>query len=338
MILETQYHLELVTDDTRKMLPRYLHLSAKLLKAVPRASYDLVFLGFFGHPLMPYLRAITRKPILFDAFVSVYDTVCFDRKLFKPNSIPGRLAFWLDWYSCMKADHILLDTQSHIDYFVDQFHIPRDKFSRIFVGCDENIFYPRGATEADPKTVLYYGSYLPLQGIDTIIRAAKIIEGSRQLQFRIIGQGMEFNHIQQLAREYGLRNIEFSHPVPLVQLPHEIAKASLCLGGHFGASEKARRVIAGKTFQCLAMGKPTIVGENPANHELLTHGVDAWFCKMNDPEALAAAIQYLVDSPDLCARLGENAHATFLEKASIAALRPQVLDAVERLMARTRSA
>ena len=45
-------------------------------------------------------------------------------------------------------------------------------------------------------------------------------------------------------------------------------------------------MIVGKTFQCLAMGRPTIVADNAANAELLTHAEDAWSCRPNDPPAL----------------------------------------------------
>ena len=105
----------------------------------------------------------------------------------------------------------------------------------------------------------------------------------------------------------------------------------ICLGGHFGTSDKAARVIAGKTFQDLAMGKPTIVGENAANHELLTHGYDAWFCPMSDPQALAEGIRTLAEDAPLRAQLGRNARRSFLERASLEVIQAQVRQVVEAM-------
>ena len=185
--------------------------------------------------------------------------------------------------------------------------------------------------DSQPGYVLFYGSFLPLHGLEVIIRAAKLLDADERIRFRVIGNGLEYPRIRRLADQLRLSNIEFLPPVPLSELPAQIAGATMCLGGHFSVSEKAQRVIAGKTFQCLAMGKPTIVGDNIANRELLTPGHDAWFCQSGDAEALAQAILALTNTPDLGVHLGRNARETFLARASIAALSQQVRLMVESL-------
>ncbi len=268
-----------------------------------------------------------------DAYLSIFDTLCFDRKKFRPGSLPGRLAFGLDKTACKLADHILLDTQAHIEYFTQTFQLPREKFSSIFVGCDDALFFPR--ERHNPQfTVLFYGSFLPLHGIDIIVRASKLLEKESDIKFKIIGKSSESDQVKRLSKKIGLgQNIEFQPPIPLQNLPVEISQASLCLGGHFGPSEKAGRVIAGKTFQCIAMEKPTIVGDNPANRELLTHGYDAWFCMMNEPEALAESILQLSRDASLREHLGKNARKTFLKSASTPVIAQQLIQIVERILA-----
>jgi glycosyltransferase involved in cell wall biosynthesis len=313
--LEKKYNLTQVVEHSKHAAVRYSRLASRLPFALHKEPYDAIFIGFLGHPLVLWTAPFTATPILFDAFVSFYDTACFDRQYFKPSSLLGRLAFMLDRMACMRARHILLDTETHVDYFAQTFGISRDKFSSLYVGCDEAIFFPRpGKEQAD--TVLFYGSYLPLHGVETIIRAANLLRTERKIKFRIIGQGIQTPKIQSLVEDLGIDTIEFLPNIPLAQLPEHISQATVCLGGHFGSSQKASRVIAGKTFQCLAMGKPTIVGDNPANRELLTPGVDAIFCKMNDPQALANSILTVLKDKDLQQNLGKNARLTFEQKAS----------------------
>lgn len=319
-----------ITDRSRYYLERFIRIGARLSRSA-KSDYDLMFVGFLGQPLMQLASRLTPKPILFDAFLSVYDTLCFDRKVISPRSLAGKLAFWLDRSSCTRADRVLLDTQAHVDYFQETFRIPESKFRSLFVGCDETLFYPRPMRKTT-RLVLYYGSFLPLQGIDVILKAAKLIEKRSEIKFRIIGSGIESNHIHAISDQLGLCNVSFLPPVPLSQLPDHIQEATVCLGGHFGSSAKAGRVIAGKTFQLIAMGKPTVVGDNKANHELLQHGYDAWFCQMDDPHALADAILRLIDDPGLCTQLGENAHQTFIERASIPVLSDQLKQIVESMV------
>lgn len=301
----------------------------RLARILPRLllhqnyNYDLVFAGFLGHPLVPFLRRRFAGPILFDAFISLYDTLCFDRKRFTPGSLPGKAAFWLDATSTHMASLTLLDTQAHAAYFEEQFQIPPGKLASVFVGCEERIFSPRLA-ESSGLTALYYGSFLPLQGIDILIQAATLLADVSGLNFRIIGQGMEFNRVKMLADRLRPGNISFLPPVPLSRLPDEIARADICICGHFSQIPKAARVIAGKTFQCIAMGKPVVVGNNPANRELLTPDVDALFCEMGNPQSLADAIRRLAANPKLRGEIGRRARQTYQERASQAVINRQV--------------
>jgi hypothetical protein len=140
--LERKFQVVRVTDSSRPFILRNLLIVLKLLPNLWKGHAG-VFVGFYGQPLLPIVKLLTRKPIIFDAFVSTYDTLCFDRKWFKPNSVGGRLAYWLDRYTCLLADKVLLDTKAHADYFVETFDLPREKLSVLYLGYDDSIFYPR---------------------------------------------------------------------------------------------------------------------------------------------------------------------------------------------------
>jgi glycosyltransferase involved in cell wall biosynthesis len=332
--LRLSFDVSLAVDATPGLAGRYLRVAARLVRS--RGLCDMAVVGFYGHPLVLLARRAIRQPILFDAFISTYDTLCFDRRRFAPDSLPGRAALWLDRTSCQQADLVLLDTAAHAEYFHNIIGVPRQKLRTLFVGCDETLFYPRPDTGEPSLIVLHYGSFQRLHGTEVIVRAASLLGSESRVRFRIIGQGAEYAPVRRLAQELDVHNVEFLPPVALAQLPAEIAGAGICLGGHFGSTDKASRVIAGKTFQFLAMAKPTIVGDNSANRELLAHGQDAVFCQMANPEALAAAIQGLVDQPDLRTYIGENGRQTFLRRAATGVLSAELRQIVaETMLART---
>ncbi len=303
-----------------------LRLASQLLVSSAR-SWDVSVIGFYGQPLVIAQRVRWHGPLVFDAFVSTYDTYCFDRRVFRPDSLPGRFAYWLDQRSCALADIVVLDTLAHARYFNYTFGTPSEKLRVLYVGCDEDHFRPRALPPSDPPLVLFYGTFLPLHGVDVIVRAAHLLRGD-PLRIRIIGRGQNYEAIRHLAAQLDVDNIEFVDHVAFDALPDEIAKATLCLGGHFGASEKAGRVIAGKTFQCMAMGKPTIVGDNVANGELFVHGRDVWMVPMNDPVALAEGIRHLLDSPMTRTVIGGQARETIVRTCGNAATRAAVAQIV----------
>jgi len=296
-----------------------------LLKFIAQKNYDCVFAGFLGQPLVPIIRTLTRKPIIFDAFLSTYDTMCCDRKRFKPDSLAGRFFYWLDKRSCDLADRVLLDTNAHINYFTSTFGLPRDKFQRVFVGADESLFYPREVTRQDDRfRVFYYCSFLPLHGTEYIIQAAGKLREQKEIEFVLVGTGPEQKKIRKLAQNLGVKNVRFIDWLPYEQLPLEIAQADICLGGHFSGIDKASRVIAGKTFQFLAMQKAVIVGDCAGNRELLTDRHNALFVRMADVDSLAAAILELKTNVTLREQIALEGYKTFLVNGSTAAIGNQL--------------
>jgi glycosyltransferase involved in cell wall biosynthesis len=322
-----------VTSDSRpgSLLARTLRVFLRTAPRLLTKPFDLVYVGFYGHLLMLLLRPLTRRPIVFDAFISTYDTLCFDRQTFTPTSPAGQLAFRLDQIACRCAQHVLLDTNQNKSYFSSTFGVPSAKISVLPVGCNEDLFSPRPPCEADTLNVLYYMTYLPLHGAETVVRAAALLRSERGVRFRLLGAGPDQARVADLAATLGLDNLTFAPPVPLSQLPGEIAASHICLGGHFGLSAKAGRVIPGKIYQMLAMARPVIAADTSANRELLTHLDTAYLCSPGDPVALAGAVAELYQKAELRRRLAQAGRELYVARCSEAAIGAQVRQLVTGL-------
>jgi len=276
-----KFEAVLAAKSKFRYLPVFINAFFKLRKS------DVVFLAFRSHEILPFFRLLTQKPIIFDAFVSAYDTLCFDRKIFKPDSVPGKILKWYDAYLCRIADFVLVDTRAHSEYFKDEFKAKN--VSYLYLESDRDLFRP---TEREKKKnkfiVFWYGKCWPLQGVEVILKAAEILKDDLEIIFRLVGPVRK--KYKNLAANLNSGNIEFIDYVPYQSLPAEIAKADLCLGGHFSGIPKAKRVIPGKAFQFIACGRKTILGDNPANRELFNETENIYFVRMNSPEELAAII------------------------------------------------
>ncbi len=316
----------------RSLIRNSLWVGLLALPKLLTGKYDLIFVGFYGHLLMLEVGIIARlrgMPVLFDVFVSNYDTLVQDRQTVSPTSLAAKMTRWLDKTSCRLADHLLIDTQLHVDFFVQTYHLPPEKFSVLPVGCNEDIFSPTEKRPThEPSEVLYYCTYMPLHGADVVVEAAKLLAGEA-IRFQLIGTGQEFVRVQQAAR--GLENVRLTPFTPLESLRDEIARADICLGGHFGASDKAGRVVPGKVYQILAMARNLIASDSPANRGVLTHNVSALLCPPGDPHALAAAILTLHQNPTRREQLAQAGRAVYSAQCSEAVITAHLRKIIQAL-------
>jgi glycosyltransferase involved in cell wall biosynthesis len=292
-----------------------------------RPDHDVCFAGFFGQMIAIGLSGLQRKPIILDAFVSAYDTLCDDRRRFGSNSIAGRLAFWLDQLGCRVSRHVITDTCADARYFQRTFDVNPLRLSAVYVGCDETIFYPRPqerVTGPPACEVFYYGAFLPLHGTEMIVQAAARLRHRLDIRWRIGGDGPGLPYVRQMVSEQGLTNLDFAGWIPVERLPDCIASADICLGGHFSTIPKAARVISTKTFQFLAMRKAVIVGDNQATREVLMPGRHVLAVQMGDPAALAEAVETLADNPSLRHRMAGEGYELYRENFTTAAIAEQL--------------
>lgn len=255
--------------------------------------YDTIFIGFAPQLVMPFwVWKLGRASLIIDFFLSYYDTLCCDRKKVKAGSVPGRLLHKLDQWVLGRADYIICDTNAHGRYFADEFSVPVDKLGTLYLEADATIYHPlnrkRPTRLKDKYIVLYFGSGLSLQGIDTVLKAMDLLKNHKSLYFFFIGpiRDRTLNMRKPVSD-----NIEYIEWVSQQKLAEYIDMADLCLAGHFNAGiQKAGRVIAGKAYIYRAMGKRMILGDNEANRELFAEDEQAVFVKMGDESALAEGI------------------------------------------------
>lgn len=275
--------------SNKKGFIKYLDLVIKFLK-IPK-DYDAMVVGYPGFQTVVLAKFICRKPIIFDAFLSIYDSMILDRKLFSKKSLKAYYFWWLDKISMSFADIVVFDTEEHIKFVSKEFGIKKEKFGRILIGAWTENFYPIAdfkRNNEDPFFhVVFFGTFIPLQGITYIIKAAKILE-KEKIIFTLIGSGQEKENCIKLSENLKLKNLVFLDKMSPELLRERISESDLCLG-IFGDTEKAKRVIPNKVYEAVAMKMPVLTADTPALREVFDER-EILMCNLADPKSIANKI------------------------------------------------
>ena len=294
----------------------------RLARRIPD-DVDALLVGYPGQPDVFAARYAARgRPVVFDALVSLHETLVADRRRFRPGSaLAGRLLA-LDRGAMQAADLVVADTEANADFLVDLADLPRTQVEVCLVGTEDRLFRP-GWAAAEPWTCLFVGKLIPLHGVETILAAARF---APDVPFRVVGSGQ----LEPLLSDRPA-NVEWAPWVVYELLPAELHRAG-CALGVFGRSPKAARVIPNKAYQALACGTPLVTAATPAADELLVDGESALLVPPGDAESLAHAVRRLRDDAGLAVRIARGGRAVYEERASEAVLGPRWRGLLERLL------
>jgi glycosyltransferase involved in cell wall biosynthesis len=160
--------------------------------------------------------------------------------------------------------------------------------------------------------VRFHGSFIPLHGIETILRAAGELK-EENILFELAGRGQLSQSSEKLANNLTLSNVRFVGHVPLTEIPRFIAGADVCLG-IFALTPKAQRVIPTKVYEILACGRPLITAHTPAISRVFRDREHALLVTPGDSQDLAAKILELKADPSLAETIAHNGYTLFAEK------------------------
>jgi glycosyltransferase involved in cell wall biosynthesis len=286
-------------------------------------EYDVLLVGYPGHfdvYLARLLAWLRRKPLAWDVLNSLY-LISVERGLQDRSPFTVSMLRWAEGIACRLPEMLFLDTQQFVDWFVETHHLGRERFRLIQIGADERSFRPLEVTRGanDTFRVIYYGSYIPNHGVDTIVEAAHLLESdpdSEPVVVEMVGIGPERAKAQLLADRYGLKRICFIDWLEPQALRERIAAADVVLGA-FGATRQLLLTNNNKIYEGFAMRKPVISARTPALPDLLQHGEHLYLCERADPASLAHAVRALQKDAALRIRLAENGYRVFGEHFDI---------------------
>jgi glycosyltransferase involved in cell wall biosynthesis len=323
-VLKNRQDTEVVViKNSNKGVVRYIEVIAKVIAVRFSRRPDIYILTFRGYELLPIIRIITvGKKFVFDEFINLIEWVAYEHHKIKPQSVLYKVIY--KWYCfwLKSANLILADTVSHADYSSQLMGIPINKYLPLIVSTDEDTF--KTAKLLKPKgifKVLYYGSMLPLHGVDIVIGAMELLRG-KDISLTLIGGSETTKQVIDTAIESGSK-INYKKWVNFEELPKYIQESDICLAGPFGGTFQSQYVITGKAYQFLQMRRPIIVGKNKESH-IFKDKKNALIVEQSSAQALSKAIEWAYINQDKLPDIGEAGYRLYQDKLSNKVLGEQI--------------
>lgn len=290
-------------------------------------DHDLIYIPPFRHTDVSFVKKSCQKPVIFDPLISKYLTKVVDYNHFWK----APLKYFADLVPFKKCDVLIADTVEHQEYFSQKFNISKDKIKVVEVGVDTAEFYPKVSLEdKEVFRVGFYGTFNPLQGIDKILGAAKILEEEKNLEIVILGSGYLFKDMQKISVNLGLKNVNFQGWVAYDELNDLMNNFDVCLG-IFGDSLKSDWVVPNKIFHYAALGKSIITKKSSAIERVFKDGQSIILCENNAAD-LAQKILGIKNNPENRQLLGEGALAVIRKDYNEIAIAERFLEGVKHLI------
>jgi glycosyltransferase involved in cell wall biosynthesis len=258
------------------------------------------------------LRAHIRRPLVYEVrsfFESTWsaDAVWNERgeQYFRRHDAETR--------AMQAADHVITIAESMREDIVARGVSP-DRVTVIPNGVDADAFTPE---PPDPDLQRRYGlhgtftfGYVsnldhPRENQELLVEAtARLLARGRAVTCLIIGDGRRRAEIERVARKAGVgKRVVFTGSVP-----HDEVRRHYALYDAFVVPRRderaARTVTPLKPYEALAMERPLVVADLPALVEIAAPDERGLAFRAGDADALADAIERLIEDPDLGRRIG----------------------------------
>jgi colanic acid biosynthesis glycosyl transferase WcaI len=225
----------------------------------------------------------------------------------------SRLAGWLERFVYRSADQVSTISKGMVDCLGCK-GIPERKISLVpnwiealAVGeIAKGKFRIHHVQTIGKFLVAYAGNLGVKQGVDCLLRLAKVMEGDSRFHFLVIGNGADKQRLAGIASELGLTNADFLPLLAPNAYKEMLADVDLVFVAQ--RSGAGNNFFPSKLLGVMAQSKPLLVSADPESE--LARCVKKWgsgrVAAYDDAIALADHLRTLIDNPTELSLLGSN--------------------------------
>ena len=278
------------------------------------------------------IAAMKRAKLVYDVR-DIWPDVALEMGSFSPDSIYCRVFRWITGFMYRKADLITTVSSGkilHLSKLVD----PK-KLLLVSNGYDlrnDRYFADGTAAQYDISekfACVYIGNVGLAQGLESLLEIAARTRHT-QTEFLIFGDGARREALVQEAAARGLNRVHFCGPLPHDQVASVLTHAKISYIPLKNSNMKDS--IPTKLYESLAMGCPVLLAAAGDACEILAECGLGRSVPPEDPDAIVAAFDEMVDQYDLLVQHRDQAKHIIREKHSRQHAVQQLEQALKKLL------
>jgi glycosyltransferase involved in cell wall biosynthesis len=223
-----------------------------------------------------------------------------------------RLLEKMETFMYSRADHIIALTKAFKRH-IEGRGIPAVRISIITNGVDFEKFNPlpkRNRISDELRlngkfVVSYIGTHGMAHGLDTVLRAAQILQQHEDIVFLLVGDGAERDNLVRQKEFMGLRNVMMLPQQPREKMPEFLALSDVNMV-LLRKNDLFKTVIPSKIFESMAMERPIILGVEGESKEIIEEARSGLCIEPENESQLAEAVLKLYSDSVLREKLGKN--------------------------------
>jgi glycosyltransferase involved in cell wall biosynthesis len=257
------------------------------------------------------LRAIKGIPLVFEVRDLWPESAVALGEL--SNRTVIALATWLEQACYRRAVQIVVVTHGIYNRLVQR-GIAASKLCFIPNGANTELFafnpigreHIRKELGLDQKFIaIYAGIHGLAQGLETVLDAARLMQGDLDIHIVLIGDGPKKAELLALAASYNLPNLILLPEKPRELIPDYLSAADVALIP-LKKVDIFKGALPSKLFDAWACKRPVLLSIDGEARELLEKVKGGIFVPPEDPAKMAEALIGLRDSPRERLSMGEN--------------------------------
>ncbi len=278
----------------------------RLAALLGRERFDLIY---ERHAFFLCVTALLAKRRNVPLIVEVNELAGDERIRAQPWLLP--LARWADRITFRRADLIVV-VSPHLQRRITAMGIRPEKILVLPNAVDEQtldavtdaVAARQRLQCANTVIIGFAGWFVPWHRLDVLLAEfASLAAQTPELRLMLVGDGPLRASLEAQAVALGVRDrLLFTGALAHAEMPHYLAAMDICVVPH---SNAYRSPI--KLFEYMARGRAVIAPRTEPIAQILRHGENGLLFDPENPDDLRAQLAALVASPELRARLGEQA-------------------------------